>query len=103
MPLPIELDRKIRIRFIELIAEVETLLAELDEYDEEFYFTYREWSVKASGLLMMLFGESKQGENYRQLIEHNPGPRRSSDRRSPQVHIHLCGSRKGRNIERYTR
>ena len=74
MPLPVELDQKIQLRFDELIAEVEVLLVELDEYDENHYMRYREWVVKTSGLLTMLFGYSKQGEKYVQIIERDPGP-----------------------------
>ena len=75
MPLPVELDRKIQHGFDELIAEVEALLAELDEYDQIHYVRYREWQVKASGLLLMLFGDSKEGAKYQQIVEHHPGPR----------------------------
>ncbi len=74
MPLPVELDRKIQLRFDELINEVEDLLAELNEYDQHHYLRYREWAVKTSGLLMMLFGDSKQGEKYLRIIERDPGP-----------------------------
>ncbi len=75
MPFPVALDRKIRLRFDELIEEVETLLAELDEYDQNHYVRYREWQVKASGLLLMLFGDSKEAAKYQQIVEHHPGPR----------------------------
>lgn len=71
MPLPAEEDRKIRIRFVELIAEVETLLAELDEYDPQQYSIYREWVVKTSDLLQMLFGNSNQGEKYQKIIGYD--------------------------------
>ncbi len=72
MPLPIELDRKIRLRFVELIAEVETLLAGLDEYDASHYLQYREWVEKTTGLLYMLFGDSTQGEKYQKIMEWDP-------------------------------
>ena len=85
MPLPAELDHKIQLRFDELIADLEALLAELDEYDESHYLRYREWQVKASGLLKMLFGESKEGAKYQRIVENHPGPmstlRRDSRRR----------------------
>ena len=71
MPLPLEPDRKIRLRLDKLIEEVGTLLAKLDEYDREHYLKYQEWVVKTSGLLQMMFGDSKQGEKYQQLIERN--------------------------------
>ena len=74
MSLPVELDRKIQHRFDELIEEVEALLTELNEYDENHYHRYQEWQVKASGVLMMLFGESKEGEKYQKIIERDPGP-----------------------------
>ena len=74
MSLPVELDRKIQHRFDKLIGEVEALLAELDEYDEEHYLRFREWQVKASGLLKMLFGESTDGEKFQQIIDCDSGP-----------------------------
>ncbi len=74
MPLPSELDRKIRLRFDELINEVEELLAELDEYNREHYLRFREWAVKTSGLLMMIFGDSKDGEKYISIVERHHGP-----------------------------
>ena len=73
MPLPAELDRKIRLRFDELIAEVEEILAVLNEYGESDASRYNEWMIKTSGLLTMLFGDSKQGEKYLQIIERYPG------------------------------
>ncbi len=75
MPLPVELDRKIQLRFDELIAEVETLLAELNEYDQNHDSRYREWIVKTSGLITMLFGNTKEGEKYQQIIERDPAQR----------------------------
>jgi hypothetical protein len=42
MPLPFELDLKIRNWFDELIEEVEILLAELDEYNHDHYLRFEE-------------------------------------------------------------
>ena len=67
-----ELDHKIQVRFHHLIEEAETLVAVFDGYNSNHYSQYLEWVVKASGLLTMLFGDSKQGEKYRQIIETEP-------------------------------
>ncbi len=70
-----ELNHKIRDRFDELIEDLETLIAELDEYDYEHYLRFTEWVVKTSGLLKMVFGDSKEGEKYISIVERNHGPR----------------------------
>ena len=70
----IELDRKIKRRFDELIGDLEALLAELDEYDREHCLRFEEWIVKTSGLLQMIFRESQQGEKYISIVEDDHGP-----------------------------
>ncbi len=77
MPLPAELDRKIRLRFDELIEEAETLIAELDGYDLNHYSQYLEWVVKTSGLILNIFGNSKQAEKYQRIFETEPPPEQS--------------------------
>ena len=69
-----ELDRKIQLRFDELIEEVETLLADLNEYEEAHYLRYREWQVKASGLLAQVLSNSAEREKYVKIVEATPGP-----------------------------
>lgn len=69
MPLPNELDNKIRHRFDELIQNGESLLAELDKNDPDFDSKYQEWIVKTSGLLQMLFGDTERGKKYQKNIE----------------------------------
>ena len=81
MPLPSEKDDKIRNHFDELIAEVESLLAELDEYDPRQYSRYREWIVKTDALLQMLFNNSKQGEKYQKIILYDTSLGQSSGSR----------------------
>ena len=78
MPLPSEKDDKIRNHFDELIAEVESLLAELDEYDPCQYSRYRQWIVKTDALLQMLFDNSKQGEKYQEIILYDTSLGQSS-------------------------
>ncbi len=73
MPLPAELDRKIQRRFDELIEEAESLLGILDEYSRSHYVIYREWQVKASGLIVMVYGESEELGKYLSTIESYPG------------------------------
>ena len=72
MPLPRELDVKIRNRFDDLIDEVEPLLRRPNEYDPKQDSIYREWVVKSVGLVQMLFGESKQTERYQKILERDP-------------------------------
>ena len=73
MPLPAELDRKIRNRFDELIDELEALLKDLDEYSQDHYVVYREWQVKTGGLLVMVYGDSEELGKYLKTIERYPG------------------------------
>ena len=73
MPLPAEVDTRIRNRFDELIEEAETLSAELNLYDPKHDSRYREWVVKTSGLVSLLFDDSKQGEKYQQIMERKRG------------------------------
>lgn len=73
MPLAAELDRKIRNRFDELIEEAEALLGVLDEYRHDHYVVYREWQVKTSGLLVIVYGESEELGKYLKTIERYPG------------------------------
>ena len=70
----VELDRKNRERFDELIEEAEALLTELDEYDREHELRFTEWVVKTSGLLERLFHNSQQGEKYVGIVERDHGP-----------------------------
>ena len=74
MPLSHTLDSKIRNRFDELVEELETLLADLDEYSQDHALRFEEWVIKCSALLTMVFGESKQGEKYVDFVERNHGP-----------------------------
>ena len=69
MPLPVETDRKIRNSFEELIMDAEAQFAALNVYDEKHDSRYREWVVKTSGLVSMLFGNSEQGEKYQQIMD----------------------------------
>ena len=73
MALPNALDIKIRQRFDELIEEAESLLSTLDEFNRNQYVIYREWQVKASGLLVMVYGESEEVGKYLSTIEKYPG------------------------------
>ena len=73
MPMPTDLDSKIRNRFDELIEEAESLLGVLDEYSQDHYLVYREWQVKASGLLVMVYGASEEQGKYLSTIESYPG------------------------------
>ena len=77
MPLPVELDRKNRNDFDELIEEAETLLAELDGHNRNHYSQYLGWVVKTSALITKLFRDSKQAETYQRIIEHEPPPEQS--------------------------
>ena len=92
MSLPRDLDRKIQLSFDELIVEVDVLYSELhenlDDISEDLSARYEQWIVKTSSLLHMLFGDTKQEERYRQIIEtyssderYFDGPVRSSVRR----------------------
>ena len=73
MSLPDKLDQKVRLRFDALIDEAESLLGILDEYNQNHYVIYREWQVKASGLLVMVYGESEEVGKYLRTIESYPG------------------------------
>lgn len=69
MPLPTELDRKIRDRFDELISDAESLLVDEDPFDPNSDSIYQEWIEKTVGLIQLLFGNSPQSEDYRKIFE----------------------------------
>ena len=69
MPLSAELDRKIKLRFDELVEEAERLLENFNEDDEEQFRIYEAWCVKASGLVPMLYGNSSEGKKFQKLFE----------------------------------
>lgn len=71
MPFPRELDQKNLSSFEELIVEAERLHARLNITDPKHDSRYREWVVKSSGFISMLFGNSKQGEKYQKALERN--------------------------------
>ena len=69
MPLSAELDRKIKLRFDELVEEAERLLENFNEDDEEQFRIYEAWCIKASGLVPMLYGNSSEGKKFQKLFE----------------------------------
>ncbi len=71
MPLRAELDQKVLTNLDELIAEAERLHARLDVTDPKHDSMYREWVVKSSGFISMLFGNSEQGTTYQNALERN--------------------------------
>ena len=69
MPLPDELDRKVRAQFHELIKEAEELLENFDKTSEDQYRTYEDWCVKASGLVLWLYDASDEAKKYQAIFE----------------------------------
>ena len=74
MPLSAELDRKIKLRFDELVEEAERLLENFNEDDEEQFRIYEAWCVKASGLVPMLYGNSSEGKKISKAFLKKGGP-----------------------------
>ncbi len=79
MPTTPEIDRKIRLRFIELLGQAESLDSELLSTD---YFTvhrhipaYESLLVNTQNLIRMVFADSKQGKEYQDNVKKMSGQR----------------------------
>ena len=69
MPLLAAEDQKVRAHFHELIDEGEQLLKIFDKQSEDQYRIYEAWCVKASSLVLLLYGKSGKAEKYQEILE----------------------------------